>query len=61
MLEVFFIIAMLAERVFLQTVGIHMPYGYQLCSSSHRLVPLFPQSRLHAGASKKTSEDSPIF
>ena len=61
MLEVFFIIAMLGERVFLQTFGIRMPYGYQLCSSSHRLVPLFPQSRLHAGASKKTNEDSPIF
>ena len=31
--------------------GCHYTYGYKLCSSSRRLVPLFVWCRLHTGAS----------
>ena len=37
-------------------------YGCKLCSSSHRLVPLFVQGRLHTGVSQeKRKEDNPIL
>jgi hypothetical protein len=37
-------------------------YGYKLCSSSRRLVPLFVWGRLHTGASQeKLEETSPIL
>ena len=37
-------------------------YGYNLCSSSRRLVPLFVWGRLHTGASEeKRKETSPIL
>jgi len=37
-------------------------YGYQLCSSSRRLVPLFAQGRFHTGVSQeKQKEASPIL
>ena len=37
-------------------------YGYQLCSSSRRLVPLFVWGRLHTGASQeKRKEANPIL
>ena len=37
-------------------------YGYKMCSSSRRLVPLFIWNRLHAGASQeKPKEATPIL
>ena len=37
-------------------------YGYKLCSSSRRLVPLFVWDRLHTGASQeKRKEANPIL
>jgi hypothetical protein len=51
------IFALFGERVFQHTV-----YGYKLCSSSRRLVPLFVCSRLHTGASQeKRKEAIPIL
>jgi len=48
-------------RTFVSTDSRHT-YGYKLCSSSRRLVPLFVCCRLHTGASQeKRKEASPIF
>ena len=36
-------------------------YGYQLCSCSHRLVPLFVWSRFHAEFSKEKQKETSIL
>ena len=46
------IFAMFGGRVFQQT------YGYKLCSSSRRLVPLFVRGRLHTGASQEKRQEA---
>jgi hypothetical protein len=50
---------MFGGRVFTES---RQTYGYQLCISSHRLVPLFVRCILHTGASpEKRKEASYIY
>jgi hypothetical protein len=36
-------------------------YGYQLCSSSRRIVPLFVRGRLHSGASQEKRKEANLI